>query len=126
MSDYQQVIATLRKSYNREEAERRDQAEKEAWKITERQQFLSLLQKEKKITLLEIGAGTGNDSLFFQDNGMEVVCTDLSPDMVELCHTKKLKAYMMDFLSLDFPPGVFDAIYALNCLLHVQIGRAHV
>jgi SAM-dependent methyltransferase len=25
----------------------------------------------------------------------------------------------MDFLRLDFPPESFDAVYALNCLLHV-------
>lgn len=25
----------------------------------------------------------------------------------------------MDFLGLDFPPGSFDAVYAVNCLLHV-------
>jgi SAM-dependent methyltransferase len=50
---------------------------------------------------------------------MDVVCTDLSPAMVNLCQAKGLKAYVMDFLGLDFPPGSFDAIYALNCLLHV-------
>ena len=119
MSNYQQVIDTLRKSYNREEAERRDQAGKEAWKVTERQQFLALLQQEGKRSLLEIGAGTGTDSLFFQENGLDVISTDLSPDMVNLCREKGLNAYVMDFLSLDFPVGSFDAIYALNCLLHV-------
>lgn len=25
----------------------------------------------------------------------------------------------MDFMRLDFPPATFDAVYALNCLLHV-------
>lgn len=119
MSDYQQVIATLRMSYNREKAEQRNQAEEKSWKTIERQQFLSLLQQENKTTLLEIGAGAGNDSLFFRDNDIDVICTDLSPDMINLCQAKGLKAYVMDFLSLDFPPGSFDAIYALNCLLHV-------
>jgi SAM-dependent methyltransferase len=33
--------------------------------------------------LLELGAGTGQDSLFFQENGLAVVATDLSPRMVE-------------------------------------------
>ena len=119
MDDYQQVIDNLRMSYNREKAEQREQTGKEHWKVTERQQFLLLLQQEGKVSLLEIGAGTGQDSLFFQENGLDVVCTDLSPDMVNLCREKGLKAYVMDFLSLDFPPGSFDAIYALNCLLHV-------
>ena len=119
MDEYQQVITTLRISYNKERAAQRDQTEKESWKTTERQQFLSLLQQEGKTTLLEIGAGTGTDSLFFQGNGIDVISTDLSPDMVHLCHEKGLKAYVMDFLSLDFPASSFDAIYALNCLLHV-------
>lgn len=119
MNEYLRVVTSLRKSYSREKAEERDQAEKEWWKVEERQHFLSLLQQEEKGKLLEVGAGTGTDSLFFQENGLEVVCTDLSPDMVALCREKGLNAYVMDFLSLDFLPASFDAIYALNCLLHV-------
>lgn len=119
MDDYQHIIASLRLSYGQEMAGQRDQSAKESWKVVERQQFLALLQQEGKTRLLEIGAGTGTDSLFFQENGLEVVCTDLSSSMIELCRAKGLQAYVMDFLSLDFPPGSFDAIYALNCLLHV-------
>ncbi|MGD9100460.1 MAG: class I SAM-dependent methyltransferase, partial [Anaerolineae bacterium] len=87
--------------------------------IEERAYFLSLLQQEGKQNLLEIGAGPGWHGKFFQDNGLTVVCTDLSPEMVKLCRAKGLAAYVMDFLSLDFPDGSFDAVYALNCLLHV-------
>ena len=119
MYDYQQVITTLRTAYSQQSAEQRDSEEKQAWKVAERQQFLDLLQKEGKTTLLEIGAGTGKDSIFFQNKGLHVVCTDLSPAMISLCREKGLEAYVMDFLSLDFPPASFDAIYALNCLLHV-------
>ena len=120
MSDYQQIIASLRMSYNREEAERRNQVEKESWKIAERQHSLDLWHQEGKRNLLEIGAGTGIDSLFFQEHGLDMISTDLSPDMVNLCREKGLQAYVMDFLSLDFPSHSFDAIYALNCLLHVS------
>lgn len=117
--DYQQVMTTLRRSYNQEKAEQRELVEQEEWKGTLRQQFLSLLQQEGKTVLLEIGAGTGHDSLFFHNNGLDVVCTDFSPDMVNRCRAKGLTAYVMDFLSLDFPPRSFDAVYALNCLHHV-------
>jgi len=116
---YQQAIESLRTAYNRESAVRRNSVEKEHWKVTERQQFLELLQQEQKTTLLEIGAGTGKDGLFFQEHGLHVICSDLSPDMIELCREKGLEAYVMDFLGLDFPAASFDAIYALNCLLHV-------
>jgi len=117
--DYQQAITNLQRAYSRQRAHERDQAEKEDWKVAERQQFLDLLKREGKKTVLEIGAGTGADGLFFQKSGMRVVCTDLSPVMVELCREKGLEAYVMDFLSLDFPPTSFEAMYALNCLLHV-------
>lgn len=119
MFDYQQVIDTLRAAYSSESAQQRENTEKEDWKLVERQRFLALLQQEGKMNLLEIGAGTGKDSLFFQENGLRVVCTDLSPAMVALCRAKGLEACEMDFLHLDFVPASFDAIYALNCLLHV-------
>jgi SAM-dependent methyltransferase len=117
--DYQQAVTELRQAYNQESAARRNTTEKDAWKVAERQHFLTLLQQEQKQALLEIGAGTGTDSLFFQNNGLHVVCTDLSPAMIEHCRAKGLNAHVMDFLSLDFPPASFDALYALNCLLHV-------
>lgn len=115
---YEQALTDLRVAYNRK-AEERDQSELADWKIEERQKFFSLLQQEGKKKLLEVGAGTGRDSKFFQDNGLEVISTDLSPEMVRLCQAKGLTAYVMDFLHLDFPAASFDAIYALNCLLHV-------
>lgn len=39
--------------------------------------------------------------------------------MVARCREKGLEAYEMGFLNLDFPPGSFDAVFAMNCLLHV-------
>jgi SAM-dependent methyltransferase len=115
---YDDVIVRLRESYNRNASERNHYGI-ETWKVEERQHFLAILQAEGKTRLLEIGAGPGRDSKFFQDNGLDVVCTDLSPEMVELCRAKGLTAHVMDFLSLDFPAGLFEAVYALNCLLHV-------
>lgn len=95
MFDYQHVIESLRAAYSLESAAQRDTSEKEDWKLVERQQFLALLQQEGKTTLLEIGAGTGKDSLFFQQNGLRVVCTDLSPAMIALCREKGLEAYVV-------------------------------
>lgn len=115
---YDQVITDLRECYN-QMAEERSQKRVAVWKEEERAHFLSLLEREGKRRLLEVGAGHGRDSKFFQDNGLDVVCTDLSPEMVGLCQEQGLTAYEMDFLSLDFPPSSFDAAYALNCLLHV-------
>ena len=38
---------------------------------------------------------------------------------MEACRQKGLKAFERDFLHLGFPPASFDAVYAINCLLHV-------
>lgn len=115
---YQDVIGSLRLAYDRS-ATRRDTVELPDWKIAERQNFLSLLQGEGKRTLLEIGAGPGHFAAWFRDQGLDVTCADLSPAMVDLCRAKGLRAHVMDFLSLDFLPASFDAVFALNCLLHV-------
>ncbi len=115
---YDQIINDLRTAYDGS-AHKRDQTEKSAWKLEARQDFLDLLRQEGKQTLLEIGAGPGHDGRFFQDNGLTVTCADLSPEMVNLCRAKGLEAHVMDFLNLDFPDAHFDAVYALNCLLHV-------
>jgi cyclopropane fatty-acyl-phospholipid synthase-like methyltransferase len=108
----------LRETYNKY-AQERETSIMQGWKIEERSKFLSLLQNEGKKTLLEIGAGTGRDSKFFQDQGLEVVCIDLSPAMVELCKQKGLTAYVMDMTDIQFPAGSFDAVYSMNSLLHL-------
>lgn len=112
------IINDLRTAYDNSAA-KRDQTEKKAWKLNERQNFLELLQQEDKTTLLELGAGPGDDGRFFQNNGLTVTCTDLSPAMVKLCRAKGLDARVMDFRNLNFGDGRFDAIYALNSLLHL-------
>jgi SAM-dependent methyltransferase len=100
-------------------AEHRERVEIEPWKFEERERFLALLNRENRISLLEIGAGTGRDSWYFQRQGLEVTSIDFSEEMVRLCKEKGLNAAIMDFTHLDFPRETFDAVYALNCLLHV-------
>ena len=108
----------LIESYNKY-AHERDAYKKEAWKIEERANFLALLQSKEKRSLLEMGAGPGHDSKFFQDTGLAVTCIDLSPEMVKLCQQKGLSAQVMDMTDLNFHPDSFDAVYALNSLLHI-------
>src|SRR5690349_4729582 len=105
-------------SYNRQ-AEQRNRGEFEEWKAAERAAFLALVKNENKQSLLEIGAGHGRDSLFFQKNGLRVTCIDLSPEMVRLCQQKGLDARLMDMVDLDFNDETFDCVYSLNSLLHL-------
>jgi SAM-dependent methyltransferase len=116
--DYQQIRDDLRLAYDGA-ADRRDRQDKQPWKLAERAAFLSRLQRAKLMRLLEIGAGTGQDSAFLASRGIDVVATDMSPAMVARCRDKGLDARVMDFSQLAFPAESFDAVYAMNCLLHV-------
>ncbi|HWS34765.1 MAG TPA: class I SAM-dependent methyltransferase [Actinoplanes sp.] len=113
---YDDVLQPLRQAYDAR-ASWRDGTGKDPWKLAERQTFRDRLDDGAR--LLEIGAGTGQDSAYFQEEGLAVVAADLSPAMVAHCRAKGLDAHVMDFLHLDFPAGSFDAVYAMNCLLHV-------
>jgi SAM-dependent methyltransferase len=115
---YQDVLDSLRTAYDGRAAWR-DRQDKEPWKLAERELFLRRVLDDGGGRLLEVGAGTGHDSAYFADHGLQVVATDLSPAMVGFCRGKGLDAHVMDFLHLDFPAGSFDAAYAFNCLLHV-------
>lgn len=115
---YSDVLGDLRAAYDAR-AGWRNRLRKQPWKLAERAAFLARLQDDGGGRLLEIGAGTGQDSMFFARHGIEVVATDLSPAMVGHCRAKGLDARVMDVMRLDFPAGSFDAVYALNCLLHV-------
>jgi SAM-dependent methyltransferase len=117
-TDYREIRENLRASYDGG-AERRDRMDKAPWKIAERDAFLRRLQQEGCLRLLEIGAGTGQDAVLFAANGLDVVATDLSPQMVARCLAKGLDARVLDFSELDFEPASFDAVHAMNCLLHV-------
>ena len=82
---YSEVLGPLREAYDGRAAWRDGQA-KEAWKLAERRAFGDRLAPGAR--LLEVGAGTGQDSVYFREQGFAVVATDLSPAMVELCRTK--------------------------------------
>ncbi len=110
--------SALREFYD-QSAQDREGGETAGWKVSERANFLALLQREKKQTLLEIGAGVGRDGKFFQDQGMRVICIDLSSEMAVFCKQKGLDARVMDMGDLQFPAASFDAVYAMNSLLHL-------
>jgi SAM-dependent methyltransferase len=108
----------LRQAYELKAAER-DARTIPDWRREQRDNFATLLLREGKRTLLELGAGTGTDGRYFQDLGLDVLCTDLSPEMVRLCRAKGLNARVMDNTLFDLPPTSFDAVYAMNSLLHL-------
>ncbi len=116
--DTGQIKSNLIEAYNKHAADR-EAYTVESWKLELRADFLSLIKEENKTSLLEIGPGAGKDSLFFQENGLNVKCVDLSPELVKICQQKGLDAHVMDMTALSFPEESFDVVYALNSLLHI-------
>jgi len=113
-----QVRNDLRKAYDAR-SQVREASSMQEWKVAERSRFLQALQQAHKSKVLELGAGTGRDGKYFQDQGLDVVCIDLSPAMIDLCRQKGLTAYVMDMSDIDLPDHSFDAVYAMNSLLHL-------
>jgi SAM-dependent methyltransferase len=116
--EYAEVVSSLRTIYN-SRAEAREVLAKHPWKHDERAAFLDRLRAVEASSLLEIGAGTGHDSRFFADAGLDVTAVDIAPEHVERCRAKGLRAEVRDVLNLGFAPGSFDAVWSMNCLLHV-------
>jgi SAM-dependent methyltransferase len=115
---YEDLLPGLRAAYNRSAASR-DRRAPQQFKLDERDAFLDRLHVAGATRLLEIGAGTGHDSLFFANAGLDVAAVDLSPEMVRHCRDKGIEAYVRDVMNLGFPDESFDAVWTMNCLLHV-------
>ena len=111
------IVDDLRAAYDRM-VDERDASATQPWKAVLRQRFLDQVLTEGGSSLLEVGAGTGVHGRFFSDGGLDVLATDLSSAMVESCRAKGLNARQMNLLMFDID-GSFDAVFALNCLLHV-------
>lgn len=108
----------LRRAYDRH-ADERDEREPAAWKAREQGRFLERLLAEGHRSVLDLGAGPGADGRRFREAGVRTVCGDLSVRMARLCRHKGLVALVLDAAALPFADGSFDAVWAMNSLLHV-------
>lgn len=108
----------LVKSYEKYAHERAAHSPDE-FKVQEQSEFLKFLKDEKRETLLEIGCGHGQDARFFQDQGFQVLAVDNTPTMVKLTAEKGVTARLLDCYDLDEINERFDAVYTMNCLLHI-------
>lgn len=108
----------LREAYDLRAGDR-DAHVMEPWKIEVRDRFHAWLEEAGATSLLEIGPGPGKTAAWFRDQGLNVVCVDLSRENVRLCREKGLTAHVMDVTKLALPDGDFDAVYTMNCLLHL-------
>ena len=113
------IVKLNLKKYYDQDAELRNSSEKKEWKKLQRTRFYSYINSESKNSLLEIGAGSGNDSRFFMDCGLSVTAIDLSSEMVKLCMDKNIEAYELDIYNVSNLNKKYDCIWSMNSLLHV-------
>lgn len=63
--------------------------------------------------LLDIGCGTGAQSLAFRDTGWELTGVDISDDMLRLARARGLEVVRADVAALPFEDASFDAVVSL-------------
>lgn len=105
----QDVKEQIKRYYDQEAALRDGKSVRADWKAEFRQAFLDRALQEGKKTLLELGAGAGYDSRFFQDGGLRVTAVDLSTEMVRRCRAKGVEAYELELCRLSELERQFDS-----------------
>lgn len=110
------IKTSIQTSYNNAKDYRSDMHVTQ-WKRNEVEKVLEKL--DNNAYMLDLGAGSGVMAKYFVDDGMNIMCVDLSKSMVELCIEQGLKAQVMDFYDLTFDDNSFDCVWSMNTLLHV-------
>ncbi len=81
-------------------------------------------------SLLDLGCGAGENSVYFARQGAHCVASDISSGMVEKAlklaakYDVKIEGKVINAMDIDFPDNSFDIIYAANILHHVNPKRA--
>jgi SAM-dependent methyltransferase len=82
------------------------------------------------LTVLELGAGLGEASVWFATQGARVITTDLSGGMLRLVrrvaalHETSVETVQMDGAVLALPDASVDIVYGANVLHHVDTPKA--
>jgi SAM-dependent methyltransferase len=83
----------------------------------EAERFIHALQGNG---VLDLGSGPGNHAAYFQQQGLDVLCVDLSDEMLKKCREKKLKAIKADIEDLAlFPTNSYNGIWSYASVIHV-------
>lgn len=114
------IRANLKVAYDNYVLTNTDTNELKPWQGEERERFLQLITAEGKQTLLDVGAGTGFDSQFFEEHGLTVTAIDISTEMVKKCRELNLRALEMDLYDVHRLNESFDAVWARNSLIHIE------
>ncbi len=97
----------------------------EACTAPENRFILKHLGDVKGKTLLDLGCGAGENSVYFSKLGARCVASDYSPGMVEVAlklaekNGVSVEGRVINAMAIDYPDNSFDIIYAANLLHHI-------
>ncbi len=82
--------------------------------------FVSMLPKKAEV--LDAGCGSGKDSQYFKDYGMDVTGIDAAEKMIKESkkNVKGVKFRKMDMAKTKFKDKTFDGIWASGSLIHEE------
>jgi SAM-dependent methyltransferase len=97
----------------------------EAPTAVENRAILAMMGDLRGKTLLDVGAGLGESSVYFALLGADVTAVDISSGMIECAvalgkvHGVEIRGVVQCGESLDVPENAFDIVYIANTIHHV-------
>lgn len=97
----------------------------EACTAPENRFILHHLGDVKGKSLLDVGCGAGENSVYFAQKGAQCVASDYSPGMVEVAlklaekNRVSIEGHVGNAMAFNFPDNSFDIVYVANLLHHL-------
>ncbi len=97
----------------------------EACTAPENRFILQQLGDVRGRSLLDLGCGAGENSVYFAQKGAACVAADYSPGMVAVAlklaaaNQVRVQGKVINAMEIDFPDNSFDIVYASNLLHHL-------
>jgi 2-polyprenyl-3-methyl-5-hydroxy-6-metoxy-1,4-benzoquinol methylase len=79
-----------------------------------------------KPRILDLGCGTGHESMRLKNEGADVVGIDFSKESIKIAKEKNkdIPFYLMDYESINSSLGMFDGIFSSGSIIHLD--EAHL
>ncbi len=97
----------------------------EACTAPENRFILKQLGDVRGQSLLDLGCGAGENSVYFAMKGANCVASDYSPGMVDVAlqlaakNGVQVEGKVVNAMDIDYPDNTFDIVYASNLLHHI-------